>query len=165
MKCKRVLCSIMTAALITGTFQGGMLTTHAAQNVIVSENPAIHVIAESDFMFNKETGTITKYVGSEEDVVIPSTINGVAVKGIGEDAFASNETVSSVVIPKGVTVIEAEAFLNCPNLRSVKIPNGVTSIGEVAFFKCVNLEEVVFGSGVEKIAESTFYGCSALNEI
>ncbi|MBQ4530016.1 MAG: leucine-rich repeat protein [Lachnospiraceae bacterium] len=164
MKCKKVLCGIIAAALVTGTFQGSVVTL-AAQNVTVKETVAVNATAERDFTFDSSTATITKYVGSASDVTIPSTIGGVAVKVIGEDAFASNTTVTSVVIPKGVTTIEAEAFLNCPNLRSVKIPNGVTSIGEVAFFKCTGLEEVVFGSGVEKIAESCFYGCSALREI
>lgn len=164
MKCKKVLCGILTAALVAGTFQGSMVTM-AALNVQISESVAIEASAESNFKFDKNTGTITKYVGSETAVTIPATIGGVAVKVIGEDAFASNEIITSVVIPSGVTTIAAEAFLNCPNLRSVEIPNGVTSIGKVAFFKCISLSSVTFGSGVTEIAESAFYGCSALKAI
>lgn len=164
MKCKKVLCGILAAALITGTFQGSIVTM-AAPDVTGNESVVIEALAESNFTFDKDTAAITKYVGTASEVVIPSTINGVAVKVIGEDAFASNEVITSVVIPKGVTTIESEAFLNCPNLKSIKIPNGVTTIGSVAFFKCISLEKVTFGKGVEKIAESAFYGCEQLKEI
>jgi hypothetical protein len=48
------------------------------------------------------TVTITAYTGSGGDVVIPSTITGLAVTSIGDSAFA-NSVVTNVTIPGSVT--------------------------------------------------------------
>ena len=59
------------------------------------------------------------------DVVIPETIehNGVScqVTEIGNQAFASCRTLTSVSIPRSITTIEASAFVNCFALKSVYI--------------------------------------------
>ena len=57
--------------------------------------------------FNIENGILTKYNGSAKDVVIPK-----GVKVIGEKAFFENKTITSVVIPEGVTSIVKDAFKN-----------------------------------------------------
>ena len=53
----------MAAALVTGTFQGSVVTL-AAQNVTVKETVAVNATAERDFTFDSSTATIIKYVGS-----------------------------------------------------------------------------------------------------
>ena len=85
----------------------------------------------TDFEFNKSTGTITGYTGSETDLAIPAQIDGVDVKAIGDFAFVL-KNLTSVIIPNSVTTIGEAAFA-FNELTSLIIPNSVTSIGEGAF--------------------------------
>lgn len=70
---------------------------------------------------------------------------------------------ADVIIPDGVTSIEAYAFYGCKSLTSIKIPDSVTEIGKDAFEYCANLKSVTFPDGVTKIGEDAFYGCEKLN--
>ena len=74
--------------------------------------------ATSKFDFDKTTETITGYNGTDTVVVIPSKINGITVKTIGNTAF-QNSAVTSVTIPASVTEIGSNAFAGCTNLTSV----------------------------------------------
>src|SRR5574344_471705 len=65
------------------------------------------------------------------DVLIPETINGIAVISMSNYAFANNQ-LTSVTIPDSVTSIGEAAFAN-DQLTSVTIPNSVTSISDDAF--------------------------------
>lgn len=163
MKYRKVLCGMLAATMFAGTFTEG-IAVKAAEVSGYSETVEVNAV-ESDFEFDAATGTITKYLGTEATVEIPSSIGGVEVKTIGVDSFASNDKITSVEISQGVTVIAEEAFLNCPNLKKVIIPKGVTSLGQLAFFMCEKLENVTMGSGITAIETNTFYGCSSLKSI
>ena len=71
-----------------------------------------------------EDGTveITKYNGTNEVVNIPRELDGKTVTGIGQQAFAANESIGSVTIPDSVKSIGTWAFSFCANLASVTIP-------------------------------------------
>ncbi|MDV6377760.1 leucine-rich repeat protein [Sporosarcina sp. GW1-11] len=56
-----------------------------------------------------KTVTITKYNGTETEVVIPSEIDGITVTGIGVEAY-SRKQLTSVTIPASVTAIKQNAF-------------------------------------------------------
>src|SRR5215472_17069302 len=96
------------------------------------------VLVQAHFTFttNNNTITITGYAGSGI-VVIPNTINGYPVTGIGTQAFQSTG-VTSVIIPNSVTSIGDYAFRYCSGLTNVTIPDSVTSIGQTAFAFCTN---------------------------
>ena len=85
----------------------------------------------TDLAFNEGTGTITGYIGTNKDIVIPSTINGVTVKSIGNYSL-SGKYLTSVSIPDTVTSIGDRSF-NDNNLTSLTIGSSVTSIGNYAF--------------------------------
>jgi hypothetical protein len=75
------------------------------------------------------TGTILGYSGPGGQVIVPSSVNGVAVTAIGDSAFANKHQIAAVTIPEGVTSIGYSAFRFCTNLARVVIPESVTSIG------------------------------------
>jgi hypothetical protein len=52
-------------------------------------------------------------------VVIPATIGGGTVTEIGEKAFLSNQTLTAVTIPEGVTTIDSYAFYGCTSMTSI----------------------------------------------
>lgn len=84
-----------------------------------------------------DTITITGYTEGGGAVVIPSTINGKNVTAIGDKAFYINgftsDTITSVIIPNGVTTIGFGAFGNRDKIAAITIPSTVTSIGDYAF--------------------------------
>ncbi|MBQ4143796.1 MAG: leucine-rich repeat protein, partial [Thermoguttaceae bacterium] len=62
---------------------------------------------------------ITKYTGSASSVTIPSSIDGLPVTSIGNEAFWCCKSLTSVTIPDSVTSIGNEAFWCCKSLTSV----------------------------------------------
>jgi BspA type Leucine rich repeat region (6 copies) len=67
-----------------------------------------------------DTITITGYTGPGGYVTIPSTINGLPVTSIGDDAIY-NPSLTSVMIPKSVTSIGNYAFLDDFSLAAINV--------------------------------------------
>jgi len=119
---------------------------------------------ESDFEID-ENGVITLYKGTEENLVIPSVINGTNVTSIGYGAFYMCQNLTSVTIPEGVTSIGDEAFYYCRNLTSVTIPESVTNIGDEVFYNCESLTSITIPKGVTSIGDYAFRICRNLTSI
>lgn len=111
------------------------------------------------------TAEISKYYGSEVNLVIPDEVDGYKVTSVGERAFNYKSIVESVTIPYGVNTIGDLAFNNCSDLKNVTIPDSVTYIGTDAFSSSENLESITIPKGVEKIQSRTFWGCSGLKSV
>ena len=109
-----------------------------------------------------ESVTLTKYSGSDTEVIIPSELGGKKVTAIGEKAFYKNKTITSVKIPEGVTSIGDNAFSVCDSLTKATIPEGVTSIRGSVFEGCSSLTEVTIPKSVTSIKYAAFYDCGAL---
>ncbi len=111
-----------------------------------------------DFDTSKGTATVTfrgaaynsysgEYSGS---VTIPESVTydamSYAVVAIKAGAFYDCPSLTSVVVPSGVTTIGSNAFYNCSGLLIVNIPNTVTSIGLNVFYGCDNLMYNAYGN-------------------
>lgn len=95
-----------------------------------------------------------------ESISIPNS-----VKTIGEYAFAYNPSLSKVVIPNSVILIEDASFDGCSSLSSIQIPDSVTDIGTYAFANCTTLQSIALPNGLEDIQEGLFQNCTSLNTI
>ena len=113
--------------------------------------------------------TITGYSGSGGAVVIPSEVNGIPVRQVGNGSRPifgySNTSVTSITIPDSVTSIGKYAFSGCNSLTSITIPDSVTSIGESAFGICTSLTSITIPDSVTSIRDFTFGGCNSLTSI
>ena len=94
-------------------------------------------------ILDDQSVTIQGYLGNEKEIVVPSEIDGHAVKSIASWAFSCCSSISSVTIPESVTEIGYGAFLECSGLQSIILPSGITSIGEDVFEGCNSL--VIYG--------------------
>jgi len=110
---------------------------------------------------------ITKYKGKVAQVTIPSTIQGMPVREIGDSAFSEfiSNVITHVVIPAGVTKIGDGAFSHAAKLVSVTISEGVTEIGRTSFMDCRALQTVVLPQSLITIGDFAFNGCATLREI
>jgi hypothetical protein len=109
--------------------------------------------------------TITKYVGMLTEVIVPATIDGVAVTAIGNSAFASCHTLTSIELPSSIRTIYDSAFYNCTGLTEMTIPEGVASIGRKAFSYCTGLKSVEIPSTVQSIGSYAFEGCASITSV
>lgn len=118
-----LLCSLNLSAQTEFVIGNLKYTTTSSSTVSVSKNEII-------------TGKL----------VIPETVkyNGTqySVTSIGESAFESCTSLTSLIIPNSVTSIGNYAFSGCSGLTSVTIGNSVTSIGKYAFSDCSGLTEI-----------------------
>lgn len=88
------------------------------------------------------------------EVVVPSSVNGIAVKKISDSAFYGCTNLIEVVLPKSVEEIEARAFYGCSRLESVDL-SCVRHIKPWAFYATA-LRQVIFPSTVEYISANSF---------
>ena len=106
---------------------------------------AVTYKGDSDISYSNE------YAG---DVVIPSSANyngtTYSVTSIGDEAFRSCASLTSIEIGNSVTSIGDYAFSSCSSLTSIEIPNSVTSIGNSAFYGCDGLTSIVVDAGNSK---------------
>ena len=89
----------------------------------------------------------------------------IADTAIREKAFYKCASLTSLIIPGGVTSIGRSAFNNCSALESVTIPDGVIGVSDYAFANSSNLIYVSVPDSVTSIGGSAFYGCGLLSSI
>ncbi|MDR0720329.1 MAG: leucine-rich repeat domain-containing protein [Treponema sp.] len=87
-----------------------------------------------DYKIAADNGSviITNYAGENLQIAIPDEIEGMAVVGIAEYAFAS-KGLQSVQIPDTVKNIQKGAFL-FNNLKEIVIPDSVLEMGDLVFY-------------------------------
>ena len=94
-----------------------------------------------------DTISITGYVGSETEIVIPSEIEGRRVTDIGRYAFYASE-LTKVTIETGIESISKYAFYRSTSLTDINIPNSVVNIGLGAFAGCGKIKKLVIPDSV-----------------
>ena len=128
-----------------------------------AENAYYPLNAETDFTV--EGGVITGYTGDKtiaKEIVVPQTIGGVEITGIGKTAFADCTALETVAIPDTVTSIDSQAFARdmCLNyviaytagdldgntvVRQIdsvtELPSKIATIAADAFLSCERLQK------------------------
>ena len=113
----------------------------------------------------KGSGGLTHSMISAYESTVVSAEIGTQCISIGESAFQSCTSLTSVTIPDSVTSIGQGAFNGCSNLTSIVIPDSVTSIGNWAFYYCTRLTSVTIPDSVTSIGVGVFAYCGSLTSI
>lgn len=116
--------------------------------------------SSSDFQYTVTDGfaILTAYVGTEKEVEIPATLDGYTVLAIGDRAFLDNARITSVTLPKTVTLIGWFAFSGCVSLERIVIPATVEAISYGAFQNCPSRLTVVCDAGSYAAQYAVSYG-------
>jgi hypothetical protein len=117
-----------------------------------SKNPRFY--SSGNCVIEKETGTLFLGCGGS---VIP---NDGSIKKIGYYAFGSNDSLTNIVIPNGVTHIDGYAFAGCAGLKEIILPDSVTRVGFGVFSGCSSLERFEFSENTKTIGSWVFDNCS-----
>ncbi len=124
------------------------------------ENVGIMLMSLDDYVM--DGGTIIAYNGTDTELVIPETIDGVTVTAIGASAFQGNTNITSVTMPDTITTIGKQAFYNCSGISALKLSENLTSCGSNAFANCTSLTEVMIPGSLTKTGTYMFYKCTNL---
>ena len=180
MKGKKILSLFLSFVMVISVVAGLDITTAFAETS--EDGDWTYTISDDG------TAVITAYNGSDTVITIPATVDGYTVTEVGNFAFDSCTSLTSIVIPDSVTTLGNGAFSGCTALESVTIGSGLTTIGDYTFYRCESLtsilipdsvttidygafgccyalESVTIGSGLTTIGDYAFYHCESLTSI
>ena len=130
------------------------------------------IINNIKYRLDEETMTaevIAKRNGYEGDIIIPETVvsnrTSFLVTSIGENAFFSCTSLTSITLPNSVKSIGMGSFTYCESLTSITIPDSVKVIADMAFFHCELLTEITIPGSVKSLGHDVFSNCFSLKTI
>ena len=127
---------------------------------IISVSPEHPYFAVIDgVLFRKADKTLISYPAGIDS---PTYTIPQGIIAIGNSAFYTCDSLTSITIPDSVAAIGDRAFSSCDSLTSVSIPDSVTSIGDGAFSWCDSLTSVSIPDSVTSIGEEAFSDCPNL---
>lgn len=121
------------------------------------------------------------YTMPSGNLVIPDSINGKPVVGIGWYAFYGCDSITSITIPSTVRRINSLAFWGCNNISTIIVDADtiLSYCEEVQYggsysnmyylsggnFNCSNLQKLIIGPNVKYIGAGSFLGCLNIDTI
>ena len=165
---KRIICAllactfgIVSATALAGCGCNGSNTKNQESKQsyeVVATQPDLKDDTYGFYIINGNELMITRYYGTQTNLVIPDTYKNYTVTTIGHSVF-NNDGIKSITVPETVTDIQDYAFASNKGLTTVKLPSGLKHLGTDAFFYCSALETIELPASLEKIEPFAF--CAA----
>lgn len=163
---------------VTGSYQGGTpqlltnLVTNPSAGWTIGEHDldGFTEIGDNAFSYKNITGTVTipegvTTIGTgafrqvSTAFSLPSTLRTIG----GEAFYSAGDSVSSLVIPQGVTTIEYSAF-DTAAFSSITIPSSVTDIGDTTF-QVSQIETIVCNANITSLPSAFANGSGSLTSV
>ena len=124
--------------------------------VIWSDNSSDELIYENfSYKINSVFDIIIyNYYGKDEQVIIPSEIDGLIVKEIKDYCFYGNSEIKEVTLPTSVKTLGNYAFQNS-TIESINLES-VEFVGKYCFYKCSYLKDIGLFNYIKTIKNYAF---------
>ncbi len=114
-------------------------------------------------LLNDGSAEIIDYLGSDVDIVIPDTVDGMPVISVEFSNFANGAhnnslDIESIVMPDSVQRLSMMGLSGRTSLKSVVMGSGITEIPTSMFRDCTALSEVVLPANIQYIRAWAFQG-------
>ncbi len=109
-------------------------------------------------------GTVAGWCGIQFESQYSNPISNGATWFVLDDS-GNYQAVSDLIVPEGVTTINAYAFYSCNQLTNVTIGNDVVDICDYAFDFCTYIEFLTLGDSVDSIGQLTFGYCNNIASV
>lgn len=188
MKSKKLFCTVLACLVpIILTFIFSSCNSFSeTEYAVVAEGLTFDIYIYDQY--ENSTVRITGIDGMPRHLIIPEKINGMTVVEIGARAFADNDLLLYLELPKGniklgkgfcsgsmaltginlsgsVNIIPENAFENCANLSRIDGTEQLTVIESQAFAGCSSLPALAIPETLTSVGAEAFRGCTALSRI
>lgn len=147
-------------ALATMSAMAEVVVNSQGHHYFVKENSALLLYQSCDSA-NSDAYKGTLDVPAE----IPTDEGLVPVTGVSPYACVYCDSLSSVLLPEGVTRIGFAAFSDCPSLVEVSLPQSLESLGDWAFYHDSSLVEVSIPAATRRVGACAFGFCTSLSQV
>ena len=111
-----------------------------------------------------EGNAVVKYLGNDNDIVIPNYVDGKKITEIGTEIFGGSDKTGTLTISEGIKVIGEYAFAGCNFTGELVLPNTVKEIKNQAFISCKGFSgNLVLPDSLEIIGDWSFRSWSGKN--
>lgn len=110
------------------------------------------------FEYNSSYGGwfVTGYTGGDEAVSIPSVYDDAPVIGVKTGAFTDNDTMTSLVFPSCMKVLQDYAVNSCDNLATIWLFDALDYVSDATFDGDKALATVYFGAATPPVFSNWF---------
>lgn len=122
---------ILVLSLLLGVLTGCLGEAPVAEVTVVNENRHDGKLVYTEY--SDGTAVLTGYDGTLTELILPDTVDGLKLVGIGNQAFDNEPALTTLRCGANITWIGYEAFYGCTALTTVEVGATVTEIGYYAF--------------------------------
>ena len=144
------------------------LTNLIIPNTVTSTNRVLQYSSVQSLTFDEGIPHIPAYIAcgctTLTEMSLPEKGTSLSGYSIGQYAFSST-SLTTIVLPNGLTQIDQYAFSYCGLLTEIEIPSTLVTIGKYSFVGCNRLTELHLTDSVTWIGSYAFSGCNKLSEV
>ena len=139
-----------------------LLSLLLATMMLLSCVPAM--AEESAFTANADKYMITTYKGTDENLVVPASVDGAATPIINRQAINGAKTAVTLSFEEGVTQIRSNNIASL-NITQLTLPSTLEVIGSNNIYQTDKLTEVTLPAAVSYVGTLSFSYCDALTKV